>query len=141
MGTSVSPCHHPSGTNMISPGPCTQGLTLVHFSAQLKRILRDRVRLVVLYGVFGRCQRVLGSIRGCSGCILCRKRLKSSCEVDECKPLPAPHPSAPETSSPRTWSAGTSCGTTSPPRLRLRPDISFNILLVQFQSLDPYTIF
>ena len=25
---------------------------------------------------------------GCLGCILCQKRLRLSCNVDECKPLP-----------------------------------------------------
>jgi len=34
-----------------------------------------------------RCQGVLRSIRGCSGCILCQKRLGLSSELDECKPL------------------------------------------------------
>jgi hypothetical protein len=45
------------------------------------------VHLVVVYGVFRRCQGVLRSIRGCSGCIMCQKRHRLSREVDECKPL------------------------------------------------------
>ena len=32
---------------------------------------------------------MLGGIRGCLGSILCLKRLKLSCNVDECKPLTA----------------------------------------------------
>jgi hypothetical protein len=32
---------------------------------------------------------VLGDIEGCLGCIVCKKRLKLSCHVDECKPLAA----------------------------------------------------
>ena len=38
--------------------------------------------------MFRRCQRVLRSIKGCSGCILCQKWLRLCGEVDECKPLP-----------------------------------------------------
>ena len=57
-----------------------QGLTLVHFSAQLKRILWDRGALRGCSGggqeVFRICQGVLRSIRGCLGCILCQKRLR-----------------------------------------------------------------
>ena len=49
----------------------------------------------VVWGVFE-------GIRRCLGCVLCQKRLKLSCEVEECKPLvpgpPAPPP--PEVSVP-----------------------------------------
>ena len=55
-----------------------QGLTLVHFSAQLKRILWERVLAGVVQGVLRRCQGVLRSVSGCSGCILCQKRLRLS---------------------------------------------------------------
>jgi len=49
----------------------------VHFSAQLKRIPSDR-GVFNGYWVFRRCRGVLRSIRGCSGWILCQKRLKLS---------------------------------------------------------------
>ena len=63
---------------------CTwmQGLTLVHFSAQLKRIMWDggafRDCLGGVQQVCRRCQGVLRSIRGCSGCMLCQKLLRLS---------------------------------------------------------------
>jgi len=61
-----------------------QGLTLVHFSAQHKRILWDRGEFRdYLRGV----SQVLAGGRGSLGCILCRKRLRLSREVDQCKPL------------------------------------------------------
>jgi hypothetical protein len=50
-----------------------QGLTLVHNSAQVKRILWDMGASRGYSGVFRRCQGVLRSIRGCSGCTLCEK--------------------------------------------------------------------
>jgi len=50
-----------------------QGLTLVHFSAQLKHFLLGR----------GCIQRLFVGIVGCVGCILCQKRLRFSWEVDE----------------------------------------------------------
>jgi hypothetical protein len=34
--------------------------------------------------VFRRCQGLLGDVQGV---LLCQKRLRLSCEVDECKPL------------------------------------------------------
>ena len=57
-----------------------QGLTLVHFSAQLKRILWDRG---AIRGRLAGVQEMAGGIkvyhiRKCSGCILCQKRLKMS---------------------------------------------------------------
>jgi len=42
-----------------------QGLTLVHFSAQLKRLLWSRG----CEGLFGGCLGVEGGIRGCLGCV------------------------------------------------------------------------
>jgi len=64
-----------------------QGLTLVHFSAQLERILRDRGEMGVCFGGPWQVTRVLRRIRGCLGCILCQKRLRLSRKVDQCKPL------------------------------------------------------
>jgi hypothetical protein len=61
------------------PSPAvSQGLTLVHFSAQLKRILSDRGAFRDCLGVFRRCQGILRSIRGCSGYVLCQRRLRLS---------------------------------------------------------------
>ena len=45
-----------------------QGLTLVHFSAQLKRILWDRGAFRVCLGGVEKCHGVFKSIRGCLGC-------------------------------------------------------------------------
>ena len=42
MGTSVSPCLGHDGGRQLQVVTRQQGLTLVHFSAQLKRILWDR---------------------------------------------------------------------------------------------------
>ena len=64
-----------------------QGLTLVHFSAQLERILWHRGAFRDWFGgawvVFIHGQEVSGgimkrSIRGCLRCILCQKWLKLS---------------------------------------------------------------
>ena len=55
-----------------------QGLTLVHFSAQLKHVLWDRGACRIC---LGGVQEVSGGIkqyRGVSGCILCQKRLMLS---------------------------------------------------------------
>jgi Leucine-rich repeat (LRR) protein len=37
--------------------------------------------------VFGVVQEIFGGFGECVGCILCQKRLRLSCKVDECKPL------------------------------------------------------
>ena len=65
-----------------------QGLTLVHFSAQLKRILWDRG---ALRGCSGGVLEVSGGMKGYQGVFrvyLCQTRLRLSLEVDECMSLP-----------------------------------------------------
>ena len=56
-----------------------QGLTLVHFSAQLKRFLWHRGCTVgVFRGSLGGVYEMLEGIMGYLGCILCQKRLRLS---------------------------------------------------------------
>jgi hypothetical protein len=60
-----------------------QGLTLVHFSAQLKRFLRDRGGIGVTFedclgGCFAGAREVSGGVGGCKGCISCQIRLRLS---------------------------------------------------------------
>jgi len=52
-----------------------QGITLVHFSAQLKRCVWDRG---CIQGLFRGCLGVSGGIGEYVGCILCQKRLRLS---------------------------------------------------------------
>jgi len=70
----------PGGTSVSSlMKALRQGLTLVHFSAQHKRFLWDRRCIHRSFeGLFVVCQGVSGGIQGCSGCILCQKRLRLS---------------------------------------------------------------
>ena len=60
-----------------------QGLTLVHFSAQLKRMLWDRC---AIRGCLGGVYDVSGGIQEYQGVfvvILCQKWLRLSCKTDE----------------------------------------------------------
>jgi len=76
-GAAVAPVR--DGVSTVAEGsevPLSQGLTLVHFSAQRKHFLWDRGCIEGLFsgsssGVYG----VLGGIRGCLGCIFCQKWL------------------------------------------------------------------
>jgi hypothetical protein len=52
-----------------------QGLTLVHSSAQLKRLPCDEG---CCWGLFKGCTGLVGGVRGVYGVILCQKRLKLS---------------------------------------------------------------
>jgi len=62
---------------MVVVHTVSQGLTLVHFSAQRKRFLWDKgVHSGNVKGVFSRC--CAGGIRGYLRCILCQKRLRLS---------------------------------------------------------------
>jgi len=54
----------------------SQGLTLVHFSAQRKGFREDRGW--VCRGCLRGVREVFEGIRGCSGYILCQKRLRLS---------------------------------------------------------------
>ena len=64
-----------------------QGLTLVHFSAQLERCLWDR-GCGARRGRLTRIEGVLDGVEGVQGVSACQTRLKLSCEVNKCKPLP-----------------------------------------------------
>jgi len=55
-----------------------QGLTLVRFSAQLKRFVWDRGCIKGLFRGCLRGIRGIRGIRGCLGCILCQIRLRLS---------------------------------------------------------------
>ena len=57
-----------------------QGLTLLHFSTQLKRFLWDRGCIEGLCRVvlFRRYKGFLGGIKGCPGGTLCQKQLRLS---------------------------------------------------------------
>jgi len=90
-----------SAPTAASRSAMDQGLALVHFSAQLKRFLRD---MGYISGCVGGVWGVLGGIKGCLGCILCQKRLRLSRKVDDCKPLPwtagPPPPACPPRAPP-----------------------------------------
>jgi hypothetical protein len=77
-------------TTLAAPAPVSaQGLTLVHFSAQLERFLWDRGC------AYGLCCPCSGGVRGCLGCVeyfVCQTRLKLSSKGNDCKSLPTRRP-------------------------------------------------
>jgi len=95
MGTSVSPCRSASavaggtraaaaarsfsGMRASASDTDNQGLTLVLFSAQRKRLLWNWGCIWGLFtGCLGGVCEVLGGVGGCQGCILSQKRLRLS---------------------------------------------------------------
>ena len=124
--------HHPGGVNTMVPQAIGslfsrdgggkgggQGLTLVHFSAQRKRFLRERG---CIQGLFRGVQEVSGGMRGCLDRILCQKRLRLSSKVGGCKPLAAGMATAevpvPACSLPRNACRCRFPGSSSPSRRR-----------------------
>jgi hypothetical protein len=66
------PCPYMIGLSSTAWRPSGQGLTPVHFSAQLKRFSSDRgVRLRVVWGLSG-------GVRGCQGVVFWQERLRLS---------------------------------------------------------------
>ena len=58
--------------------PPRRGLHSSTFRLTLSAYCRTGVHSGIVQGVIRRCQGVLRSIRGCSGCILCQKRHRLS---------------------------------------------------------------
>jgi len=72
----------------MRPKPMSRSLHSSTFRLNLSTFCGMGVHVGMFRGCLGGVRGLLRSIRGCSGCILCQKRPRLSCEVDECKPLP-----------------------------------------------------
>jgi hypothetical protein len=71
-----SPTAELGGGGSVGGGAGGRGLHSSTFRLNLSALCGIGVHLGVVQGLCRRCQGVLRSIRGCSGCILCQKRLK-----------------------------------------------------------------